>query len=357
MFRRILLGCVFGLMGVMAAGVARAEDQLVIYDNDWDTAQSLVPLMADPHIRLLGLTVVTGDGWEAEESAHLRRFLELVGRTDVPVYDGAVFPLVNTVDRTLAWEKTYGVIPWKGAWNDNSFGPQFHAHDPYRIVDAPEGPPKLSAARETAVNFLIRAVHEHPHQVTIYAAGPLTNIALAIRIDPEFAALAKQLVIMGGMLDTNLLQVTGDANYNSDFNFIFDPEAAHITLTSDWAKVVIVGEVSNGVIFDKDALARMQAKRTAAVQYIEKNAMVGLPMWDELAAALIVDPTLVTKSVEARMDVDLNQGVNYGHAHVWPEKFAPHQGETKVTVVQAVDSKRFVDLYVKDAMADWPKGK
>jgi len=340
---------------------ARAADagpaQLVIFDNDWDTATSLVPILADPQIRLLGITTVTGDGWRDEETAHVLRFLEDVGRADIPVYNGAVFPLINTPARTSAWEQLYGKIPWKGAWNDRSMGPDFHPDQPFEIIPAYDGLPHLGPAAEGAADFMIQAVHAHPHQVTIIAAGPLTTIALAIRLDPDFASFTKQLVIMGGLVDTNLLQVTGSANFNSDFNFIFDPEAAHIALTSDWPHVVIVGDVSNSVIYDQSLFARMETRRTPAERYIADVSQVGLPLWDELAAAIVADPTLATSTLQARMDVDITDGVNYGHAHVWPESIAPHQGEALVTIVQDVDRKRFIDEYVAAAHGGWSLAK
>lgn len=340
---------------VLAANAAAA--QLVIFDNDWDTATSLVPILADPQIKLLGITTVTGDGWRDEETAHVLRFLEDVGKSSIPVYNGAVFPLINTAARTAAWEQLYGKIPWKGAWNDRSLGANFHPDEPFKIVPAYDGLPHTRPAAEGAADFMIEAVHAHPHQVTIIAAGPMTTIALAIRLDPDFASLAKQLVIMGGLIDTNLLQVTGSANFNSDFNFIFDPEAAHITLTADWAHVVIVGDVSNSVIYDQSVLDRLETKHTPAERYIARVSLVGLPLWDELAAAIVADPTLVTQTVGARMDVDIAEGVNYGHAHVWPESIAPHQGEAEVTIVQDVDRKRFIDLYVAAAQGDWSVAK
>ena len=87
------------------------------------------------------------------------------------------------------------------------------SHGPYEIPPMPEGVPAAKPLDEDAAHFLIRQVRAHPHEVTIYAAGPLTNIALAVSIDPEFASLTKGIVIMGGSLnpqtsDTRDLRLT-----------------------------------------------------------------------------------------------------------------------------------------------------
>ena len=93
-----------------------------------------------------------------------------------------------------------------------------------------EGQPTIKAIDEDAAHFLIRQVRAHPHQVTIYAAGPLTNIALAISIDPEFAELTKGIVMMGGSLNPQTDDPEFATSPRHEFNFWFDPEAAHIVL-------------------------------------------------------------------------------------------------------------------------------
>ena len=71
-----------------------------------------------------------------------------------------------------------------------------------------------------------------------------------------------------------------------------------------------------------------------------------------MAAAIAVDPSLVTKSVDAFMDVDVSGGVDYGRAHVWPDATAPKDmGVRAVTIVQEIDTERFVDGFVKAAQA------
>jgi inosine-uridine nucleoside N-ribohydrolase len=334
----------------IAAPASAADKQLVVYDNDFfgPAATDILPLIGDPNVKVLGFTVVTGDGWTDEEANYLLRFLEVAGRTDIPVIKGAVYPLVNTYDRTKAWEKSYGKLVWKGAFNEAGPGNTNHPTDPYLIPPNPAGTPTTAATPGMAAAFMIEQVHRYPHQVTIIAAGPMTNIALAIRLDPDFAKLAKQLVFMGAILDVNLPQVTGNTDFNTDFNFIFDPEAAHIMLTAPWPKITAVGNVSNDIVMDKPLADRIDAVRTPVTDLIAKN-VDGLPLWDQLATAIAVDPTLVTKSVEAYMDVDIEQGPYYGSARLWPETTTPHMGEQKVEFVTAVDGTRFVDGLVKAA--------
>jgi len=354
-----MLRNVFVLAVLIFAANAAAAPRLFIEDNDFlgpggSDIQSVLPLLADPGIKVLGFTVATGDAWCDEEASELLRFLEVAKRTDIPVYKGAVFPLVNTPARMAAWERMFGTLAWKGAWND-SVKPDSrpHADRPYWIPPSPAGAPAARPAEGSAVAFLIEQVHRYPHQVTIFEAGPMTNLALAIRIDPEFASLAKGLIFMGGMLDGNLAQVTQDANVFTDFNFIFDPEAAHIVLTSPWANIVSLGQVTNQTKMTPALVARLLEVRTPVTEYLAKFAS-RLPLWDEMAAAVAVDPTLVTKQTVALMDVDIDHGMHYGQARVWPKQTSPHQGEQPVTIVQAVDLPRFYAQFVHAAQSVLP---
>jgi inosine-uridine nucleoside N-ribohydrolase len=125
----------------------------------------------------------------------------------------------------------HGKLPWQGAFapenktleaagNDPTSG------DPDRIIKEAfkEGFPKRRPENSTsAANFMVEMVHKYPGQVTIYSAGALTNVALAVRMDPQFASLAKDLVIMGGYVDLNMLQATGSvtqANHQSDVSIL-----------------------------------------------------------------------------------------------------------------------------------------
>jgi inosine-uridine nucleoside N-ribohydrolase len=352
-----LLVSASALLGFPIVSQAADTPEMVIVDNDFSgpggsDLQSALFFLDNPKFNLLGLTVVTGDSWRDEETAHLLRFLEIAKHPEIPVVPGAVFPLINTPERMKIWESRFGKIPWKGAWNDPKPGQPTPSTDPFFVPPLKEGQPSIKAAAGNAAQFLIDQVHAHPHQISILAAGPMTDLALAVRLDPQFASLAKQLVFMGGLIDTNLGQVTGSADNNTDFNFVFDPEAAHIVLTAPWPSITCAGAVTNKVVMDKALIAKMTAKDTPLTQYLAQNAWTGLPLWDEAAAAVLADPLIVTKSVDALMDVDLSDSYNYGHAHVWPLAAGPGLGERPVRILLDLDANKLESLFLKAAQQD-----
>src|SRR5271166_5639702 len=154
--------------------------------------QSMLLIIQSPQTQVLGITVVTGDAWLKEEVAHTLRMLEIIGRTDIPVVPGAEYPLVRRKDETELWEQQYGPVSWLGAWTPRVY----HLAD--QLGEMPEGKPTTKPLDEDAAHFLVRMVRKYPHEITIYAGGPMTNLALAIAIEPDFAGLAKELVLMGG---------------------------------------------------------------------------------------------------------------------------------------------------------------
>jgi purine nucleosidase len=335
------------LAATITPAMAQPARRLVIVDNDFGvptSALQAIPLIASRDVQVLGLTTVIGDSYVPDDVMHTLGFLDMIGRGDIPVYAGANTPLLRTKAELDGWSRLYGTFPWKGAWNDPQ--PGHPATGPDDIQPMPAGPPRLKPAPGHAVTFLLDQVRAHPGAISIMAAGPLTNLALAVRLDPSFASHVKELVIMGGLVDANLKQVTDDANFNNDFNFKFDPEAADIVLTASFPRIRIVSGVANKVRLTPALLARVMAVKTPLTEYYDHFALKGLPLWDELTAAILLDPSLVTRSTKAYMRVDLDHGMNYGAAHVWPEEMRPHQGERQVEIVEDIDAERFQDLMV-----------
>ncbi len=282
---------------------------------------SLLVLLQSPEVKLLGITVVTGDGWRDEEVAHTLRLLELIGRTDVKVYAGAEYPLVRTFEETKIASQLYGSVAWLGAWSWKQ--PRFHAASV--IPPMREGSPTTKPAGEDAVHFMIRMVHMYPHQVTLYAAGPMTNLALAVRIDPEFAGLAKELVIMGGSLNPRTIDPEFVNSPRHEFNFWFDPEAARIVLRAPWPKITdTTVDASLETNLNEEMLSDWAKLNSPAARYLVKytNLRKGY-LWDELAAAAWLDPSIVKREREVYMDVNTMQGPSYGDTIIWDDKDKP----------------------------------
>jgi len=215
----------------------------------------------------------------------------------------------------------YGKATYMGAWSENRKGAW---ND---ISDLREGPPTTKAADEDATHFMIRMVHKFPHQVTIYGAGPLTNIAMAIRIDPEFAQLAQELVLMGGSVNA----VTDAKEWvnapRHEFNFWFDPEASSITLRAPWPKITITTiDASLKTSFNAEMLEKLSKSDSLAAKYIVRFSRTGgtaAYLWDELAAATWLDPTITTKERFQYTDVSTIQGPNYGDVLLYEDNDKP----------------------------------
>jgi purine nucleosidase len=164
--------------------------------------QSILLLLQSPDVEPLGITVVSGDQWRDEEVAHTLRMLELTHHADVKVYPGAIFPLINSKEEIARWSKLYGKVQYQGAWNEQGTTGKYPSpyHDPFVVPDLPEGNPTLKPEQEDAAHFIIRMLHKYPHEVTIYAGGPLTNLAQVVSLDPNVPDLARELVVMGGSI-------------------------------------------------------------------------------------------------------------------------------------------------------------
>ena len=344
-FRFLIVFCL--LAGSFVQGQQRRK---VIINQDCSgpggsNMQTLLLLIQSPEVEVLGITVVSGNQWRDEEVAHTLRLLEIIGRTDIPVVPGAVFPLVRQHDETQLWQQRYGKVAFAGAWDERWW------HEPFVIPPLPEGQPTTKAANEDAVHFLLRKVHEFPHQVTIYEGGPMTNLALAISIDPQFPELAQGLVFMGGSLSPQTDDAEFASNPRHEFNFWFDPEAAQIVLRASWKKIACTPtDISIKTRLTPAMIKEIEASGTPLARYVARFYQTGQGgeyMWDELAAAAWIDPTLITRRETRYMSIDLDRGAGYGNTLTWSEKDAARLDVKPIEVQVDLDNERFNRMFVK----------
>ncbi|MGH9740984.1 MAG: nucleoside hydrolase [Candidatus Acidiferrum sp.] len=336
------------LCALLALPVHAQTKHKVIIDQDaagpgGTDMQAILALVNSPQTDVLGITVLTGDAWRDEEVAHTLRLMELIGRTDIPVVPGAVFPLVSSKEYIAKWETLYGKIVYQGAWN---FAHGHAVHGPYEIPPMPEGAPTTKPLNEDAAHFMDRMVHKYPHEVTIYAAGPMTNLALAIALDPHFPELVKELIVMGGSINP----VTSDPEFSlsprREFNFWMDPEASHAVLHAHWPRFVLTTvDISVKTRMEQSLIDQIAKSSAPVAQYVAKYAQPNI-LWDELAAVSWLDPSIITKQQNLYIDVEVDHGASYGDTLAWAPGQQPNMGESLVEVQQDLDKEKFYKEFV-----------
>jgi purine nucleosidase len=313
---------------------------------------TLALLIQSRQVEVLGITVVSGDQWRDEEVAHTLRLLEILGRTDIPVMRGAAFPLVRTREEALQWQERFGKVSYAGAWDERWW------HEPFTVPALPEGQPSVHPSDEDAAHFLVRMVHKYPREVAIYEGGPMTNVALAISLDSQFASLAKELVFMGGSLNPQ----TSDPEFANDprheFNFWFDPEAAYIVLRAPWRKITCTtADISIKTRLSPQMVQRIEASGTALGHYVARFYKAGDGndyMWDELAAAAWMDTAVITKQATRYLSVDIGHGAGYGNTLSWDERDKPRIAAQPVTIQLDLDKEKFNAMFVDLMSAPTP---
>ena len=341
--------CLFAALSVASAFAVHAQGKRkVIIDQDaagpgGTDMQSIVALVNSLDSDVLGITVLTGDAWRDEEVQHTLRLMEIIGRTDIPVVPGAVFPLVSSKEYIAKWETLHGKLVYKGAWN---FARGYAVHGPYEIPPMPEGSPTIKASTEDAAHFLIRMVRKYPHEVTIYAAGPMTDLALAIALDPQFPELSKELILMAGSINPQTDDPEFALSPMREFNFWMDPEASHMVMHAHWPRVVLTTvDISVKTRMEKELIEQVRKSSAPAAQYVAKYAEPNV-LWDELAAVAWLDPSVITKWRKLYVDVDVDHGAGYGNTLVWAVGKQPGLGEVLVEVQDDLDKAKFYREYV-----------
>ena len=305
-----------------------------IFDSDGgvDDAQALILLVANgktPDI----ITTVFGNVGRDQATTNLLAVCAHLG-IDVPVHRGADRPL------------TQRVIDAKYVHGDDGLG------------GAPRPERQNEHASDDGVGVLVRTFNEaraKGEKVDILMIGPLTNLALALRLDPGIVEGIGTLTIMGGNVYGR-----GNTTPAAEFNIYADPEGAHVVLTAGIETVVVPWEpclthFMDGekvdALFATIAPSPLKAFNAALQQHARSNGVKrGLPdrflYVDPLAAAVVLDPTMVSKSISASSSVALAPGITRGMTLVDP---SGRLGTPKITFVEEVDVARVDALYAVSA--------
>jgi inosine-uridine nucleoside N-ribohydrolase len=337
---------------LLAGSVWGAGREIVLFDTDsclfCDDGAALVMLLRSPsHVTIPGITVVPGNVWPSQGAEYMFHILDLLKRPQVPVYTGAHTPLVHTAAMAREAERRWGKLQYTGAFADS----------PDEVKPAPGARLTLRKPKhDGAVDFIISEIERNPGEVTILALGPMTNIALALRMKPEIETKIKQIVFMGGNV-----HVPGNSSAAAEFNFWFDPESARIVLRSRIPRKVMFGlDIANTAPIHKAHFDELVAVKTPITELIREDWGNRYPgflkradavnyLWDALAAAYLLDPEFVTKWETAHLDVLTVWGKFYGSTVPLDRKAAP--GATPVQIALQLDFKRVWALF-KEKMTE-----
>jgi inosine-uridine nucleoside N-ribohydrolase len=333
---------------VVLVSVAGAKEK-VILDSDmvvlYDDGVAMMMLANHPDIELLGVTIVPGNTWLSEGTAYALGQLELLNRTDVPVASGIRYPLRAARYETIELErKMFGY--------SSSYIGCFGRAEPESYLDVYRekfvSSPTMKPVDKHAVNFLIDTIKANPGQVTVMPIGPCTNLAIAIRLAPEIIGLIKRVVYMGGAFDT-----PGEITPSAEFNWWFDPEAAKMCVRAAFADQLIVGlDVCKKYHFNKKIFDRITAVNTPIAEMFrekygpefEKNPNYTRLVWDTIAAAVVIDPTLIVEEETRWVDVNSDYGLDYGRSLGYREQGPA--GTQKARILLAIDEGCFWELMV-----------
>ena len=311
--------------------------QRTIIDTDpgIDDAAAILMALASPELSVEAVTTIFGNGPVDMCTANARRVLSAAGRTDIPVYQGAAKPLVRPPNPNWALH-----IHGNDALGETSF-------------PSPEESPQPGESRHAALE-LVDWVMAYPGELTIVALGRLTNVALALSLEPRLAQCVARIVVMGGAI-----YVPGNVSPVASANLYEDPESAAIVYTSGAPLVQVGLDVCNKVHISQSQLeqikhadsptTRLLSAATPSLQrsYEERGILVegdGVRYNDLPAVTFLVDPNLFGCS---EMFVEIETHSSTARGQTVAHQVGSDLSLANATVCLEVDGERAATLFTE----------
>ena len=300
---------------------------LVDCDTGIDDALAILHLASDPSCEIVGVGTVDGNVDPELGAANSLRVLEVAGLGAVPVAVGAQAPLLQV----------------------SSHAEFFHGKD--GLGDTNLANPMGHFSQESAVEQILRLARSRPGEITLLAIGPLTNIALALGVEPRLPSLIAKIVVMGGSVGA-----PGNESPWAEFNIAHDPEAAEMVLRAPWQKLLLVGlNATSQAILEPQHVSRLAAMGSPAANFASRilerqmAAYGRFELCDPLAAGLLLDPSLATyKSLPVHVDLDgaSTRGATLADRRISLVELPP-EPRPEVEVADEIDHARFLARFLE----------
>lgn len=302
----------------------------IIIDTDpgVDDTMAIFFAFCSPELEVEGLTTIFGNSETRFTTLNALRLVEMAGRSDVPVARGAEAPLMRPF-----------------------IGEGWRVHGPQGTGTHELPPPKGAPDPRRAAQFIVDKVMANPGEISLVPLGPLTNIALAVSLEPRIAEHVKSVVLMGGAADAN-----GNASAVAEANIRNDPEAARIVFNAPWDVVMVGLDVTRKSIITPDYVDSLLSAGNRFTEFIgllvphyldfyrTNVGLDGFFVHDSSAIAYVIDPTLFTTKA-MNVDVEIHSPTSFGlTATDWR---LSSNGPQNVNVCVDVDSERLLNLYME----------
>lgn len=291
-------------------------------DPGHDDALAIILAAKNPALKLIGITTVSGNGGISKVTFNARRIATLVN-LDLPIAEGSGKSILGAVEEAT----------------------DIHGESALDGAELPE--PKVELSNLHAVDLMAKLLRESAEQVTIVATGPLTNVALFLKMYPALKGKVKEIVFMGGSA------TRGNRTPYAEFNIWMDPEAADVVLRSGLPLTMCGLDVTHQALVTKEIFARLESMGTGvsktiigllkffAKTYDEVFEMPDPPLHDPVAVALLINRNVV-KTKKVNVQVELTGSLTRGATVVDLHNKLGEQANCEVAL--ELDFKAFWDL-------------
>ena len=361
--KTLFVATVILILSVNSTEAARKVilDTDTAYLND-DALAMFVLAQADKAglLDFIGVTTTGGNVFVPEATTAALRQLELIGRSDIPVYQGTDEPLAGF--RNMREEaRLYGVPNFCGAYWDfsiNDFADLSKRSKHYLNLNQEPffGYPENRAKEMPAWDFIIESVKNNPGDVTIMAVGSVTNIAHALKKYPALAQEDAEIIYMGGDID-----IPGNATPAAEMNWFYDPDAIKLCLSAGWKKQTVVpDDLAKSIRITDEFYERLAGKDSNAITKLilsNKKTFTNPDadyVWDVVVPVIFLKPELITDLQERYITVDNTPGINSGRAVTWKQNMNNDmktgkgfpEGVMRADIVMGINTPAFWDFYI-----------